>query len=157
MPLCRVAQFAGLKAPVARRQIQTRATPLEVDHLGSGYVDDAPPRGAESSAPVQLLAVHEEAFVEQSDLLPSRGSHTQARADEPIDVLRLVIRAVSNVVAPQHGVARREALQLRALEKQRSQGREAAARRLDRAVGIAQPWTRDGHARVHVQKIHERS
>jgi len=72
-----------------RAKIEARAATLQVPDFGRRHVRHAPAGGAEASAPIQLFAVHEEAFVEQSDLLDGAGTHAQAGADQPIHLLRL--------------------------------------------------------------------
>src|SRR5438876_11802827 len=104
MPLCRVLQLARLEQSVARAEIEAGAGAFEMRDRGLGHIRDLPAGGAEPATPVKLFAVHEKALSEEADLRGSAGSDAQARPNQPIRRLRLVVRSVGHVVAAEHGV-----------------------------------------------------
>src|SRR5579884_165223 len=98
------------------RHVLLAAPALVVHDTSARHVDDAPSSISNPPAPVELLRVHEELLIEAADAIHDLSSGQQTRADQPLDVLNLVISTVTDVIPRQNRAARPPLLDSSALD-----------------------------------------
>ena len=114
------------------------------------------PAAPEAVEPVGLLAEHEEALVEQPDLVGRLAPDEQRRAVERLDLARAVVVEAAAVEGVEELGARPELAQEEVLGREPPERRLAAHRALERAVRVGQPRADDGGTRMRVGERDQR-
>ncbi len=122
----------------------------------SGHVPALPAGAGGAVAEVDVLAVEAEALVEAAELLEHRAAQEQEAAEHPVGLDRLGRPLVEVVVAALVLVRVDEEPQRRAADERAADGREAAPRRLPRAVRVAHLRAGDAAALVRLREGGER-
>src|SRR5579884_2109125 len=110
---------ALVEVDVTAEQVLAAAGRLMVHNLGPWDEPDLIARLPQPVAEVHLLRVHEEALVEAADLIQSGATEQQARAHQPVALLRDVVRLGRAVEAAERAEATEPALQDGALDERR--------------------------------------
>ncbi len=126
---------------------------VAVAHRAVGDVVDLPAASPHAVAPVDVLEVHEKALVHESDAGERLFPHHHARAGDPIDLARRLVVEVEHEVVPQGPAVLEDPPQGRPTEDEGPERVEAAARVLQRAVGVQELAASDRRVRV---LVHER-
>ena len=156
-----LADEAGDAAPVPERPAGEEALVgdglVVVDHDRFGDVPPLPAGLARAVGEVDVLAVEPVALVEAAELVEQLAAEEEERAEQPVGERRLgrvARRAGSGCAGARCGLSRRRSGVRRTIVP--PDRREAAARGLPAAVGVAELRAGDPAARVRVGELAER-
>jgi hypothetical protein len=130
-----------------------RGAPFVVHELDVGVVDYPPAARLDSEAKVKVLAVHEEAFVEQSGLFKRNATEQHAGTHHGVDIGLPVLRQVGQIVASEVTAAWEEPAEAAELiEGNQRSGGSAATGAIKATVRTMQPGSANADIRVGVEK-----
>src|SRR4051812_44420408 len=99
MMLFPVVKYRLLLCQRKPHRIGSGSLPAIVDSLPSRVKNHAPPFFAGSQTPIYIVSIHEEIFIEETDLIESLVANHGKAADNNIDVERPIVAEIQHVFA----------------------------------------------------------
>ncbi|MBS1272490.1 MAG: hypothetical protein MAGBODY4_01636 [Candidatus Marinimicrobia bacterium] len=79
-----------------------------MDDFGKGDIPNLPPGLVEPVAPVQILTVHKEGLIQQSDLIQGLPADEHKRAAHRVHVGNFILIQISQIIATEEPTVRKE-------------------------------------------------